>query len=127
MRISDWSSDVCSSDLGFLQTAALGGKITLGGNELMLAQQIVMATDILVLDELGVVIGPGDSDLGGFLEWADQRMHGVDFRTALDDGGLQVLAVGLISRNIPDGNSLSDAKPALRQTLYRVEHWGSVR
>src|SRR3546814_5711351 len=123
MRISDWSSDVCSSDLGFLQTAALGGKITLGGNALLLAQQIVMATDILVLDELGVVLGPGGSDLGGFLEWADQRLHGVDFRLALGDGGLQVLAFGLISRKLTDGKALCGTETDLGQTLVGVEDW----
>src|SRR3546814_20922682 len=31
MRISDWSSDVCSSDLGVALAAELGGEVRLGG------------------------------------------------------------------------------------------------
>src|SRR3546814_8419078 len=86
-----------------------------------------MATDILVLDELGVVLGPGGSDLGGFLEWADQRLHGVDFRLALGDGGLQVLAFGLISRKLTDGKTLCGTETDLGQTLVGVEDWRLVR
>src|SRR3546814_2154066 len=86
-----------------------------------------MATDILVLDELGVVLGPGGSDLGGFLEWADQRLHGVDFRLALGDGGLQVLAFGLISRKLTDGKALCGTETDLGQTLVGVADWRLVR
>src|SRR3546814_8400339 len=72
------------------------------------------------------IFGPGGSDLGGFLEWADQRLHGVDFRLALGDGGLQVLAFGLISRKLTDGKALCGTETDLGQTLVGVEDWRLV-
>src|SRR3546814_9647542 len=88
---------------------------------------MVLATDIRVRDELGAVLGAGCSDLGGFLERADQRLHGVDFRLALGDGGLQVLAFGLISRKLTDGKALCGTETDLGQTLVGVEDWRLVR
>src|SRR3546814_9501156 len=59
MRISDWSSDVCSSDLGVtpitgkwrLQTAEINGRVRIGGVS-------VEAGDLVLADESGVAFIP---------------------------------------------------------------------
>ncbi len=43
----------------FLQAAGLRGEVALGGDTFLLAQQIVVAADVVAFDELAEVIGAG--------------------------------------------------------------------
>src|SRR3546814_9041238 len=72
MRISDWSSDVCSSDLNLLLVAVAHQAERAGGD----------AVGEAPVDE-GVLLAVGDPDLR---------------RTRLGDGGAEVLPVGEIGR-----------------------------
>src|SRR3546814_16928850 len=71
MRISDWSSDVCSSDLVF----AVRGDITTGSDNLFKARGSV---DLPITDSLSSIVSFGIQTRDGYLKripFPDQRAN----------------------------------------------------
>src|SRR3546814_2682452 len=68
MRISDWSSDVCSSDLGHISVDAGAAKALAGGNSLLPAGVLTVAGEFArgdvvdIKDETGHVVARGLSE-----------------------------------------------------------------
>src|SRR3546814_16279050 len=90
MRISDWSSDVCSSDLGLRSYASIN----------------VRSAEVLDTHAFAVLVGVGATTVHAYLAEAaiaDRQSRGLfgelsldecrlRFRKAIDDGLLQILA-----------------------------------
>src|SRR3546814_15089137 len=81
MRISDWSSDVCSSDLGVAAEAAVKEALAAGGNAAvlrpLLARAYAMQDDgrraLAVLDA-----GPIAADMAGEAARSEERRVGTE-------------------------------------------------
>src|SRR3546814_9710376 len=97
MRISDWSSDVCSSDLGF-DPAALGRQAARAGNPA-----------IPLVARLNELVALEDPPAAGFVHW------GATSQDAMDTGLVLQLRAGLAAME-PDLRRLCGALATLAET-----------
>src|SRR3546814_21157046 len=93
MRISDWSSDVCSSDLGF------------GGATPTIDDAMAIVLAALSLLGLGI-FGPGIAS--GIVSAGPQLSAGAAVGTGLAAGGVVALGAGAVSAATTGGASLAD-------------------
>src|SRR3546814_4571457 len=135
MRISDWSSDVCSSDLGIEAARMLVEQF---GAQIMLrhAGDTIVAVDrVIVEEEIMVGIGGGERETvaqrrernGGIQSDLDDLMHGAigisggAWCAGEERQALQLVPeFGAVERNVPADTAENGRDTAEIQSLMRT-------
>src|SRR3546814_11464736 len=131
MRISDWSSDVCSSDLvqlgGLRYTAAADSTITVGvGNTLGVDGTIIVAPSVLANDQT-ITGGFLTGGAGGGTLGVQQNGAGtftID-STIVDNGGATSFVKSGTGKVVLTGGNRNAGRTNLKNSQIRVRSNGS--